>query len=176
MGPVELVTSELRQVSPSKFVFRLIHDRGVLDDLQVRDGSLVSARSTEREALVLSRLGQGTFRRDLIAVWNGRCAVTAMAFPEVFRASHIKPWTDSDNAERFDPYNGLLLSPQYDSLFDRGYVTFENGGRMVLSPAIQNLDATRLGIDPNDHLRFVDPRHQPYLDYHRGMVFKHRAS
>ncbi|QDV39293.1 HNH endonuclease [Tautonia plasticadhaerens] len=69
------------------------------------------ADTTERRALVLSRVGQGQFRDSLMSVWGGRCAVTGLDLPVLLRASHIKPWRDSDNRERLDAYNGLLLSP-----------------------------------------------------------------
>lgn len=63
-----------------------------------------------KEALVQARIGQGAYRADLMKVWNDRCAVTACAIPEMLRASHVKTWRVSDNAERLDSENGLILS------------------------------------------------------------------
>jgi putative restriction endonuclease len=74
--------------------------------------------ATERQALVKSRIGQGPFREALVKRWDGRCAVTGFAIVKLLRASHIKPWRDSNHAERLDPYNGLLLAPGYDAAFD----------------------------------------------------------
>ena len=66
-------------------------------------------------------------------LWGGRCAVTGLDLPLLLRASHIKPWRDSDNRERLDPYNGLLLSPSYDAAFDWGSSPSLRTAGMVLS-------------------------------------------
>jgi transposase len=50
------------------------------------------------------------------------------------RASHIRPWRDSDNEARLDGENGLLLTPTIDHLFDRGFISFEDDGRLLISP------------------------------------------
>jgi hypothetical protein len=102
--------------------------------------------ATERRALVLSRVGQGRFRDALMSLWGGRCAVTGLDLPLLLRASHIKPWRDSDNRERLDVYNGLLLSPAYDAAFDAGLVTFAEDGRMVISSELTPRRVERLGI------------------------------
>jgi putative restriction endonuclease len=61
---------------------------------------------TTRDALVAARMGQGKFRADLETIWNGGCALCTLTRRELLRASHIKPWSASNNAERLDPYNG----------------------------------------------------------------------
>jgi predicted restriction endonuclease len=42
-------------------------------------------------------------------------------------ASHIKPWAKCDGNEKVDVYNGFLLSPNFDRLFDQGFITFSVG-------------------------------------------------
>jgi putative restriction endonuclease len=74
---------------------------------------------TESEAMRAVRLGQQNFRRDLLSFWDGKCALTGLNFPELLRASHIKPWRDCDPRERLDPDNGLLLAVHIDGLFDQ---------------------------------------------------------
>jgi hypothetical protein len=54
-------------------------------------------KTTEAERLVVQRVGQDIFRAGLIDYWEGRCAITGLAIPELLRASHIKtrassPW------------------------------------------------------------------------------------
>jgi hypothetical protein len=80
---------------------------------------------TTKQALIDARRGQGNFRDQLMARWDNSCAVTGCNQPQVLRASHIKPWKKCSNAERLNPYNGLLLSANLDALFDRGLVSFE---------------------------------------------------
>ena len=82
-------------------------------------------------------------------------------------ASHIKPWRDSDNQERLDAYNGLLLIPNYDKMFDKGYISFSTEGKIIISPLLTSNDRKELKLSPDAHLRFIAPQHQKYLEYHR---------
>ena len=92
---------------------------------------------TEVEALVRRRLGQTEFRAGLLDYWQGSCAVTGIAQPELLRASHIKPWAHcGNNAERLDVYNGFLLTADWDAAFDAGLVSFDTDGVAVFSPAL----------------------------------------
>lgn len=86
-------------------------------------------------------------------------------------ASHIKPWSVSDNFERLDPYNGLLLLPNYDKLFDLGYITFDPQGRIVCSRLLDNIDRKTMGITPDLRLTKVEERHIQYLKYHYEHCF-----
>jgi putative restriction endonuclease len=51
-------------------------------------------RATEVERLVVQRVGQDLFRNGLLDYWEGRCAITRLAVPQLLRASHIRPWAD----------------------------------------------------------------------------------
>ena len=126
---------------------------------------------TERKAVIQSRIGQGIFRSKLIAYWNG-CAVTGCGAIEVLKASHIKPWRDSDNAERLDTYNGLLLIPNLDSAFDNGLISFDSGGRIMVSDLLDREDRERLGIQPEMRIRKLEEDHIQYLDFHKKHIFK----
>jgi hypothetical protein len=46
------------------------------------------------------------------------------------RPRHIRSWRDASNAERISGYNGIMLSPHVDALFDERLITFEDDGRM----------------------------------------------
>jgi hypothetical protein len=75
----------------------------------------------------VQRVGQDLFRDGLLDYWDGICAVTGLAVPELLRASHIKPWVDCDtDAERLDLFNGLLLAPKLDAAMDRGFITIDD--------------------------------------------------
>ncbi len=87
---------------------------------------------TEREALVMARRGQGRFREG-VQQFERFCRLTHVDRPEHLRASHCKPWRDSSNEERLDPENGLLLTPTIDHLFDRGYISFQSHGDLIIS-------------------------------------------
>ncbi len=123
-------------VAALKLLNWTIHIDGSLaiyDEDSVCNKSETDISETEREALTLARLGQGSFRIALVKYW-GSCAVTGVSEPTVLRASHIKPWRDCDNKERLDTFNGLLLAAHIDALFDKGLITFEFNGEILLAP------------------------------------------
>lgn len=86
-------------------------------------------------------------------------------------ASHIKPWKDADNKERLDAYNGLLLLPNYDKLFDTGYITFDQNGRILYSRLLDKADRETIGLTNDLHLVKLDERHLRYLKYHNDNCF-----
>jgi predicted restriction endonuclease len=123
---------------------------------------------TEKAMLVNARVGQGSFRQKLIDQWQS-CALTGFGNPRLLVASHIKPWRDSNNQERLDPFNGLLLLPNLDKVFDLGYITFSAGGGIMISKELEN--AALLGIKPGMMIK-LDDEHLGYMEFHRDVVFE----
>ena len=98
--------------------------------------------------------------------------MTGLTVVEVLRASHIKPWAACQtDGERLDVFNGLLLAPHLDAVFDVGLMTFDERGTVVVSRAIDDISRRRLGLDELEPAR-LDPRHQNYLDHHRRFIFR----
>lgn len=126
-----------------------------------------SASNTEVRSNLLIRLGQGKFRQKLVEYWQG-CALTGHKQINLLVASHIKPWKDSNNKERLDVYNGLLLLPNIDKLFDKGYISFDNNGKILLSNEIKNYEV--LGINNKMKIK-LEKKHLLYLEYHRENIF-----
>ena len=128
---------------------------------------------TEREQVISARMGQGAFRSELIDHWKG-CAVTGCSFLPLLRASHIKPWAVASNEERLDHFNGLLLAPNLDAAFDGGYISFDDSGRILLSPKFSNEHAYSLRITPKLRIRpkLLLEKHQIYLEYHRETILR----
>ncbi|WP_323601413.1 HNH endonuclease [Pseudomonas putida] len=126
--------------------------------------------STEREAIVRARVGQGVYRHALLKHWQG-CAVSGVALASMLRASHIKPWRDATHLERLDPFNGLLLTPNLDQAFDQGLITFTDEGDVVIAQALTTELQLALGINPQCRLRRLHDRHLNYLAWHREHVF-----
>ena len=128
---------------------------------------------TERKALVSSRRGQGRFRQNLASI-EKCCRVTGVTDPRLLRASHIKPWRScANNHERLDGYNGLLLAPHIDHLFDRGYISFSDEGNLLVSPRINPDQLSLLGIslDPTPNVGSFTEEQKSYLEFHRTLVF-----
>ena len=127
-----------------------------------------NASPTEKIELVKSRIGQGAFRQKLLSHWEG-CAVTGYKELTLLVASHIKPWRSSSNAERLDPFNGLLLLPNLDRAFDRGLVTFELDGTLLASPLLT--EPKLIGIAPEMKVT-LQPKHKPFMEFHRAHVYR----
>lgn len=127
---------------------------------------------TEREALRKSRIGQGRFRKALIDCWKGRCAISGVGNLDLLRASHIKPWRDSTNQERLDKFNGILLLPHYDHLFDAGYISFDDAGTILISPELDPAAQREMDIRSDLELTSIFTQHRPYLLHHREHVFR----
>jgi hypothetical protein len=134
--------------------------------LQGISGSSLAA--TEKEALVRARRGQGRYRQELLRVEH-ECRISHVRNPEYLIASHIKPWRHSDNGERLDGENGLLLNPNVDLLFDRGIISFEDNGDLILSPVADCLDLPKMGIDLGRPLNVggFTSGQKTYLAFHR---------
>jgi hypothetical protein len=127
------------------------------------------AAATTRQALVAARLGQGAYRADLLALWGGRCALTGCDLTAVLVASHAKPWQLSTNAERLDPYNGLLLAAHVDKLFDVGLIAFAKDGRLLRKPEVSDAVLRSLGLVADSRVLRLHARHLPYLAAHRDL-------
>lgn len=124
--------------------------------------------STEKMELIRARLGQGTFRQRVVRHWKC-CAVTGYGELSMLVASHINPWSESSNVERLDPFNGLLLVPNLDRAFDKGFITFDADGHLLMSPQLPHANA--LGILAGSHIELQAKNH-PYLEYHRSRVYR----
>lgn len=127
---------------------------------------------TTRQALVHARIGQGIFKERVSRVEKS-CRITFVNNPAHLIGSHIKPWRESNNDERLAAGNGLLLTPTADHLFDRGFISFEDSGDVLISPVADLVSLKRMGIDPQRPPRpkpfNTDQKH--FLNHHRREVF-----
>lgn len=137
----------------------------------------VPPSATEVERLVAQRIGQDVFRKALISYWQGKCAVTGLAVIPLLRASHIKPWAQCDSdAERLDVFNGLLLAPNLDALFDAGWVTFQDTGEIEIADELSAQDRMMLGLTGNEKILGLSVKHGAYLQWHRDNHFRKSAN
>ena len=126
---------------------------------------------TDRLAIVRARVGQGLFK-ERVAKIETKCRITGVENPVHLIASHCKPWRDATNEERLDGENGLLLTPSIDHLFDRGFIGFENDGKLIISPVAHRPSLQRMGIDTAKTVNvggFTSGQKQ-FLDFHRNAV------
>jgi len=126
---------------------------------------------TERQGLVTTRVGQGAYRSSILYRWEYKCAVTEYSKHDLLIASHIVPWKDANNEERLDVHNGILLSPNYDALFDKHLISFENNGKIILSEILKKSDYQKLGVDGNESIKNLSRYNHEYLERHRVKLF-----
>jgi len=124
----------------------------------------------EKIALVKARRGQGIFKANVRMIERS-CRVTGVTNIKHLRASHIKPWAASSDHEKIDGYNGLLLSPHVDHLFDRGFISFEDSGDMLISKALSQSVLDKWSLDSGKNVGKFEQPHHDYLEYHRDVVF-----
>ena len=138
-------------------------------DMIERDTTL---RDTERQAVIQARRGQGIFRQR-VSIVEDHCRITGVTNPEHLRASHCKPWRDSSNEERLDGENGLLLTPSIDHLFDRGFISFEKSGHLLISPVAHKPSLERMGVktDVPVNVGAFSSRQRQFLEWHEEFVF-----
>lgn len=182
-GRVVMIRNQRFTDKPSEFVFHVVElaqnlepfgsTRVEEDPVDFAVLSDAGMNSVDRTVVTKSRgIAQRLFRGNLLRLWQGSCAVASVQEPRVLRSGHIKPWVESSLQEKVDHFNGLLLIPNLDVLFNEGLISFRDNGRILVSQKWQNADKRRMHITPDLHLRTVHPRSSPYLEYHRDVVFE----
>lgn len=161
--------SALQPSAPTTQPASVIDDllRRAAEDELATDPQVQTEPATTRKALVDARIGQGQYRKGMDDIWDHRCAVTGCSLRPALVASHAKPWAESTNPQRLDPYNGLLLAASVDRLFDKGLISFADDGRLLLAEDMPASELSSLGLTPESRLRKVPDRLLPYLAEHR---------
>lgn len=120
-----------------------------------------------------AREGQGKYREQLLGQYHF-CPFTMIYDERLLIASHIKPWAASNNKEKVDPYNGYMLSPMYDKLFDRGFITFTKKRHVILSECISPDTWKKIGLKNDTFIKTLpmDDKRIEYLTFHHQSVFK----
>lgn len=154
------------------------HDRITADGADVFLKWEIPQGPTEVERVVRARRVQSFFRASVLASYEFRCALSDIAIPELLNASHIIPWK-ADHERRADPRNGIALNTLYDRAFDRGFITFDESSRMVVSSRLKEGRLSEL-----QRATFLEMEgkklRQPYrfgpdpaaMAYHRNELFK----
>jgi hypothetical protein len=121
--------------------------------------------------LLSARRGQGLFRTNLEHI-EGACRLTGLLDRRHLRATHIKPWRNSDDSEKLDGSNGLLLSPHLEHLFVRGYISFSDSGELLVSRQLNPAVLDKWGLRLPRYVDAFRPEQCRYLEYHRQEVFE----
>lgn len=165
----ELLITLLRMEADPVFAAPLpeipVPDESLLSDLRQIENA-ASIPETQRIQLAKARIGQGLFRKRVMLV-DPRCRVTGVEDPRLLIASHIKPWKNSSNEERINGYNGIMLSPHIDALFDAHLISFEDDGAMLVHPTLPEDVLNRWALRRDTRVEKFQPAQAKFLDHHR---------
>lgn len=126
---------------------------------------------TEKEQLIKARRGQGLFRRRVSAT-EVRCRVTGIDDERFLTASHIRPWSKSDNEARLDGNNGLMLSPHIDRLFDKGYISFDDLGDLLISTQLPAEIKSKWDLGKVAVRKPLSEQQRLFMAYHRSEILR----
>ena len=122
------------------------------------------------------RLGQSKFRKGVLNNFGNKCALSGISELSLLTASHIIPWSHKKDF-RGDISNGICLYIEYDALFDKGFITFNDDLELIVTPEVFTLSKNlqdKLKKIEGQKLRqtIKKPLNIEYLDYHRKNIFK----
>lgn len=158
------------------FPLRIIQNKeDLIQEIELLEKELEADQhiaETEKERIVKSRIGHSAFKRKLLSESN-TCAVCGVDDERFLIASHIKPWSQSTNEERLDVNNGLLLCPSHDSLFDKGFISFEKEGNIIISTDLSQNTTIFMNVNSSMSLRNgLFSKKQTYLSWHSQHHFR----
>jgi hypothetical protein len=128
-----------------------------------------------RRRLLMARRGQGVYREH-VERYEQCCRLSGLLDRRHLRARHIKPWRDANDREKLDGYNGLLLSPHFDQLFERGLISFADDGELLIARSLNPAVLAAWGLALPRNVGVFLPGQRSYLAYHRQYVFERQAA
>ncbi|MCK9467317.1 MAG: HNH endonuclease [Candidatus Absconditabacterales bacterium] len=131
----------------------------------------------EKERLQKYRVNQSIYRKNLIndrklKTGKVKCDLCEIDIQELLIASHIKPWSKSNEYEQMFVNNGLLLCPIHDALFDKGLISFDDDGKIIVSEKIKQVRYKNLSIKTDMRLNFFNPESSKFFKWHRKNILK----
>lgn len=163
-----LKADEIRELDfPTPYIAAPSIDSNLLDDIRSIEAD-ESIPETQKLQLAKARIGQGLFRTRVILL-DSTCRVTGVSDARLLIAGHIKPWRESSNAERINGFNGIMLSPHVDALFDEQLISFEDDGRMHVHKSLPLDVLERWSIDPAKRVEGFRSEQSEFLAHHRQM-------
>lgn len=125
---------------------------------------------TEKDIMTKVRVLQSKYRKNLLKKLK-YCPITQISDKRLLVASHIKPWCISSSYEKLDPFNGFILSPLYDKLFDRGLITFTKKKELIISSSLSKDTVNKLNIKEGIYPELPVLGREEYLKFHNDKRF-----
>lgn len=133
----------------------------------------------DKATTIKQRVNQSFFRSAVLASYKSVCCITGISTPQLLIASHIKPWSKSNESEKTNPRNGLSLNALHDVAFDKGFLTVTPEYKIVISDKISDIydgDIVRKFFKCYNGTSIILPDkfvpNKDFLIYHNDMVFE----
>lgn len=130
----------------------------------------INFKGEEKRSFVKIRVNQSKLRTEVLRHIK-TCQICGLNKERLLIISHIKPWAKSLPEERTNLNNVILLCPNHDALFDKGFISFSDDGKILLSSDLSSEDLDLMNIDKEFTLSISDEMRK-YLKYHRENIFK----
>jgi len=151
---------------------------GLQEDMSAPEAANEFFIGKEVESIARRRIGQSFFRRTLLASFDNKCCITGINSPLLLRASHIKPWSQSNDInEKTNPQNGILLNALHDEAFDKGLITITPKYLLIISTQLSpdtdwyfDFFSRYNGTEIQKPNKFLPAKN--FIEYHNDMIFK----
>lgn len=127
-------------------------------------------KEAEKQALIKIRLGHSKLRERVLES-KKECDICGLNHPKLLVASHIKAWAQSDNEEKLDEENILLLCSMHDALFDKGLISFDDNGKILISSSLSENNQALANVNEDSSINIVSEKQKEYLKWHRENIF-----
>ena len=158
---------ELNNFQFNKFIntFKERENKKIIEEIEHSE-----EKEIEKQALIKVRLGHSKLREDIIKI-KGECEICGLSHNKLLIASHIKPWAKSDNFEKLDSANILLLCSMHDALFDKGLISFDDNGKILISKELNEKEQALVNINEDSCISIISDKQKEYIKYHRENIF-----
>lgn len=143
------------------------------------ENDIVIPQGKERLTTVKQRVNQSFFRNAVLSSYNNSCCITGLSTGQLLVASHIKPWSKSDESEKTNPTNGLCLNGLHDKAFDKGFLTVDENYTIHISGDITDIvngEAVERYFKIYNNKKIILPDKflpsKSYLQYHNDVIFE----
>lgn len=151
-------------------IYPEVEDVQVIKEFTEKIEEVESIESTEKQVLVKSRVGHGALKKKLLQKEHS-CRICGLQDEHFLIASHIKPWSEANDTERLDLDNVLLLCPHHDSAFDKGYISFNDEGKILISEELTLQTQMLLNLEEDKQIQLTE-KNKFYIKWHRENLFK----
>jgi predicted restriction endonuclease len=137
---------------------------------EIENDVIAKYKETEKQALIKIRMGHSSLRKKMLN-HKKECEICGIKNDKLLIISHIKPWAKSEDTEKLDPNNVLLLCSMHDTLFDKGLISFDDNGRILISSELDKKEQALVNINEDSYVKINSDKQIEFLRYHREHIF-----